>query len=390
MGKLTAVAVKHAKPGRHPDGEGLYLLVSPAGAKSWVLRVQVNGQRRDIGVGSLAKLSLSDARTHAEKLRKVAKAGGDPIAERDNEKQDDRTFKVATLACHESLKDGWSKKYAAGWLSTLQEHAFPKLGNLLVGHIQPTTIREAIRPIWTKKPEQARKVLQRINAVLDFAHGEGWRDREAPAKAVTKNLPKRPEGGNLRAMPYDDVPAFVDKVRDLPDTLGRLALLLTIATASRNGEVRQARWSQIDLERRLWVRPPEIMKSRKEHTVTLNAAALAVLKRAAQFQTTENDALIFYGKRGARLSDMTITKAARDAGCPYAVHGFRSSFRDWAAEQMPEIPDPVAEACLAHAVPDRTIAAYKRTQFIALRRQLLEGWSQHLWRESNVIRLAAG
>jgi integrase len=176
-------------------------------------------------------------------------------------------------------------------------------------------------------------------------------------------------------MPYSDVPDFVAGLNGKEDTMGRLALLFVILTGARSGEVRNARWSHVDLAAKLWKRPAELMKTRTAHVVTLTDAAINILKRAAALRSAKPDELIF-SPTGRPLSDMTLTKVMRDAKAPYTVHGFRSSFRDWAAERMPAIPDAVAEAALAHIVPDKVVRAYKRTEFLEMRRELLEAWSK--------------
>lgn len=374
MGKLTALAVKNAKPGRHGDGAGLYLLVSPTGAKSWMIRIQQNGKRRDIGLGSVAALSLSEARQRAVDLRKHALNGRDPIAERDRDKRATPTFKEAVKSTHAALKKGWVEKNAAAFLTSLETYAYPTLGNLQVDTIEAGHIRDMLEPIWTTKPELARKVRTRVGQVLNYSHSKGWRATEAPGRSITVGLSKQPAGKNFKAMPYAAVPAFVQSLRSAAATVGRQALLFQILTAARPGEVRAARWGQIDVKGRDWNRPAETLKGGEAHTVTLNAAAIALLEEVRGGRTTRPDELIFAGQRGALLSNMTMNKVLRSAGQAYDAHGFRSSFRDWAAEQMPDVPDPVAEAALAHAVPDMVVRAYKRTTFVEMRRVLLEAW----------------
>lgn len=376
MPKLTAKGVENAKPGRHGDGRGLYLFVKPSGAKSWVLRVQRDGKRRDIGLGSTAALSLAEAREKAAELRKHALNGRDPIAERDKDRSATPTFRDATRQTHDALKAGWVDKNAAAFLASLETYAFPSLGGLRVDTIEASHILDMLVPIWTTKPELARKVRMRVGQVLNFSHSKGWRKTEAPGKAVSVGLPKQPKGGNFKAMPYADVPAFMQSLRAKPPSLGRQALQLLILTAARSGEIRQARWNQIDRDKRNWDRPAEIMKERVAHTVTLNPAAMSLLEKIERDSQQKKDALLFSSRKGEPISDMTMTKVLRDMGLIWNVHGFRSSFRDWAAEQMPEIPDPVVEAALAHDVPDKVVRAYKRTQFIEMRRRLLDGWSE--------------
>lgn len=231
-----------------------------------------------------------------------------------------------------------------------------------------------LAPIWTDIPVMARKVRQRVGTVLNFAKSKGWRASEAPGKSVTMGLARHGAGGNFAAMPFVDVPAFVAAVREKPETAGRVALLLLIYTGARSGEVRATMRKHFDLERREWKRPADIMKGKIAHTVTLNDAAVDLMIRWLESHPRKPDDLVFTGKGNATLSDMTITKALRDAGETSTVHGFRSSFRDWAAEKMPTIPDAVAEAALAHVVSDKVIRAYKRMTFLEMRRKLLESW----------------
>jgi integrase len=383
MGNLNALGVKNAKPGRHGDGEGLYLLVSATGAKSWMIRVQRDGIRRDIGLGSLASLSLADARTKAAELRKHALNGRDPIEERDRDRRPVPTFREAVKATHEALRAGWSTKTAADFLASLQTYANPAIGNLKVDTIEASHIRDLLAPIWTKVPETSRKVKVRISSVLNFAHSKGWRPTEAPRKSVTVGLSKQAKGGSYAAMPYAEVPAFVQQVREKAFSTGRDALLFQILTAARTGEVRSAKWAHINLKTGEWNRPADLMKNREPHTVTLNPSAVALLTRRRS-SSTNPDSFVFSSTKGAMISDMTLSKVMKDADQPFTPHGFRSSFRDWAAEKMHHIPDAVAEAALAHVVPDRVVRAYKRTTFMVLRRALLEEWGKFVHGQTKI------
>ena len=388
--KLTTTSVKHVKPGRHAAGEGLYLLVSDTGAKSWVLRVQVRGRRRDIGLGSLAELSsLSDARDRSRELRKVAKSGRDPIAARDKAKVETPTFEAAAAACHEVRGRGWEKRHASAFLASLKQHAFPRLGRLFVDSIDERDIVTVLSPLWQEKPAAARKLRQRINTVLDFAKGNGWRPIGAPRDSIRPLLAKQGRAGNFAAMPYEDVPEFVAVLRAKPITSGRLVLLFAILTAARSGEARQARWSDVDREARTWTRPAALMKSRESHVVTLSPAAVAVLELAEQLRGLSTADLAFPGSGGRPLSDMTLLKIVKADAGPYTVHGFRAAFRTWAAEQMPTIPDAVAEAALAHSVPDAVVRAYQRAKFVELRHKLLNAWGSFcVGDDGAVVRLA--
>lgn len=411
MGSLTAKSVEKAKPGRHADGDGLYLLVKPTGSKTWVLRVQVDGRRRDIGMGSVetlpllqrttigddipleqrSRLTLAEARELSTRLRNVAKAGRDPAAERRRDRSPPPSFKEAAIAAHKALAPTWSKKTADAFLASLQEHAYASMGAKRVDDIDADDIAITLKAIWITKPGMARKVRQRIGKVLDFAKAKRWRNSEAPRQSVSTLVGKAGEGRNFPAMPHDEVPGYYAQLDVGTETKGRLALMLVIATAARSGEVRFAQWGHIKWDKHEWHRPADIMKSRKPHVVTLNDQAMAVLRRAATYSNTaDHTALIFANREGKALSDMTISKVMRDGKLPYVPHGFRSSFRDWSAEKMPQIPDPVAEAALAHVVPDAVIRAYKRTDFLEMRRQLLDGWGRYIAGQSGkVVQLAS-
>lgn len=386
MAKLTATSVRHSKSGRHADGLGLYLLVSNTCAKSWVLRVQVHGRRRDIGLGSIAELTLDEARDKARELRKIAKSGRDPIAARDRAKMTVPTFEAATETCHkEGPPKRWSKRHADAFLASLRQHAMPRLGRLLVNSVEDGDIAAVLMPLWHEKPAAARKLRQRIKTVLDFAKLNGWRATGTPQL----NLGKQPRSGNFAMMPYGDVPEFVAALRDNATTAGRMALRFAILTAARSGEVRHARWSQIELEARTWTRPGAMMKSGEAHVVTLSPAAVAILETAKQLRTLSRADLVFPGTKGQPLSDMALLKIVKAEAGPFTVHGFRAAFRTWSAEQMPTIPEAVAEAALAHSVPDAVVRAYQRAKFVELRRKLLDAWAAFVDGNSNVIRLAS-
>jgi integrase len=412
MSKLTAKAVQTAKPGRHADGGGLYLLVKPTGARSWLLRVQVDGRRRDIGLGSVetaalalrsdigddlpleekSKLTLAEARELSARLRN-AKAGRDPAAERKKDRKPPPSFKDAAIATHkaQTASHSWSDKTAGAFLSSLETHAYPTLGKMRVDLVEAEHIANALAPIWTAKPDMAKKVRQRIATVLDFAKAKSWRATEAPRKAVGALTGKTKKGGHFEAMPYAEVPGYFRRLMNETPTKGRLGLMLAIATVARSIEVREARWQHVNTDKRDWHRPAELMRKNNEaHTVTLNDAALWVLAHIAEVSDpTKPESLLLSNSKGKPLSDMTISKVMRDAGLQYVPHGFRSSFRDWAAEQHPEIPDPVAEAALSHSVPDAVIAAYKRTKFLEMRRTLLDHWSAFILSDrTNVVQLA--
>ena len=390
MGKLNPLQVRSLKePGRYHDGDGLLLEVRPGGSKSWIARLQSNGKRRDFGLGSLKDVSLMEARDKAREYRKQLRAGIDPLQAKRKAAEQIPLFRDAAKAVHAEHKPGWRNgKHGAQWLATLEAYAFPRFGDLPIDQVGSGHVRDALAEIWLTKPETARRVRQRIGTVLDYAHGKGWREYPLGMAAVNKSLPRQPrKTGRFEAMPYARVPEFLDTLKERV-SMGRLALESLILTAARSGEVRGARWSEVDLDAATWTVPAERMKAGKAHVVPLSPAALDVFKRAAALRIEASD-LIFHGsKRGRPLSDMTLLKVLRDAKEPFTVHGFRSAFRDWIAEQT-SFPGEVAEAALAHAIPNRVEAAYRRTDFLEKRCKLMEAWGAYcVGSDQGVVRLA--
>jgi integrase len=343
--------------------------------------VQANGKRRDIGLGSAADVSLAEARAAVVDVRRAIREGRDPVAEKRARKAERiPTFREAALRVHAEHTPSWrNPKHAAQWLSTLERHVFPELGNMLVSDVSGPMVRDVLSKIWLVLPETARRVRQRIGTVLDWAHAKGWRESEAPLRAISRGLPKQPKKGkHFAAIPWADVPGFLVKLAETPRAGEpvRLALEFLILTAVRSGEMRGARWGEIDCEAKQWRIPAKRMKSGKAHTVPLSARALAILGRMTELRTSDDgNALVFEGaKPGRPLSDMTLTMLLRRMGTNCTVHGFRSSFRDWAAEAT-NFPREVAEAALAHALADRVEAAYRRSDLLEKRRKMMEAWA---------------
>jgi integrase len=388
MGKLNPTQLKTLnEPGRYVDGDGLMLEVKPTGAKSWVVRLQRGGKRRDYGLGSLKDVGLAEARELARDYRRQLRSGVDPLAQR-QQVQATPTFEEAAKAVHDEHKRGWrNDKHGAQWLATLKAYAFPTIGGLSVDAVTTGQVRDLLAEIWLTKPETARRVRQRVGTVLDFAHGKGWREPFVMS-AVNKALPKQPrKTGHFAAMRYADVPAFLGNLRD-GSSMGRLALEALILTAARSGEIRGAKWDELDLKRAIWTVPAERMKAGKEHIVPLSEAAVTVFKRAGQFRNASSELVFLGAVRGKPLSDMTLLKVLRDMKVDATVHGFRSAFRDWCAEET-SVPGEVAEAALAHAVPNKVEAAYRRTDFLDKRRKLMDAWSAYCDGSSaNVVQLA--
>lgn len=393
LGKLTATAVKAAKTaGRYGDGDGLFLLVGKTGAKSWVVRVQKQGKRRDIGLGSASKVPLALARERAGQVRSQVEAGIDPVAER-RKTAGIPTFRQAAALVHAETKASWRNgKHGKQWLSSLETHCFPKIGEFTVAELDGPAVRDVLAAIWLTKPETARRVRQRINAIVDWSVAKGYRDAPLPMAAIDKSLPRQKRRDNHHeAMPYADVPAFVIKLRERL-SVGRLALEVLILTAARSGEVRGATWDEIDLEAALWTIPGARMKAGKDHVIPLSPAAVRAFETAKQWRGGADGKcnLVFPGaKRGKPISDMTLTKVMRDAEQSAVPHGFRSSFKDWASETT-SFPNELSEAALAHAIPNRVEAAYRRGTMLEKRRIMMGAWAKHCEGVSggNVVRVA--
>jgi integrase len=391
MAKLTATAVRAAlaRPGRHSDGDGLILAVGANGNGSWMVRVQRDGKRRDIGLGAASKVTLSQARVRAAETRSQVEAGLDPVAQR-RKAAGVPTFREAASQVHAEHKKGWKNgKHQDQWFRTLEVYAFPTLGDRLVSEIDGPSVRDVLAEIWTDKPETARRVRQRIGAVLDWAYSKGHRDSEAPMRSLSKGLPRQPKKtGHHAAMPFADVPAFVTRLRER-ESWGRLALEAAILTAARSGEIRGATWSEVDLDAAIWTIPAERMKAGKEHVVPLCAPALRAFQRAKELRS-ENCSFVFHGANRAKpMSDMTLIKVLRDMGETVTAHGFRSSFRDWVSEDT-QFSGDLAEAALAHAVPNKVEAAYRRGNLLEKRRKLMEAWGAYCsGNDASLVRLHA-
>lgn len=394
MGKLTVFHVRAAKNGRHCDGDGLYLMVNGNRARSWVLRIQHQGRRRDIGLGSVdlgrrrqddpvhaveilrrKVLTLAEARDKAAILRRLTLAGLDPVAERDREVRRIPTFAQAVDLAHAELSRGWTAKHAADFKSTMLSYAIPTLGSHSVDIIDHAMIRATLAPVWTDKPSTAKKVFTRINQVLAYCHATGLRTQDVPQKQVVRRgLARQSQSQHHPAVPFRQVPLFMHDLLGGTESSGRLALAFAALTASRSGEVRQATWDQIDLDTKIWSKPAHIMKSRRASSIPLSEAALVILRRAAVLRGKSH--VVFPGRSGALLNNGALRNSMLAQGWGHAtVHGLRSSFRDWAAEEMPAIPAMVAELILSHSVLSQTERAYLRSDLTAMRRTLMEAWA---------------
>jgi integrase len=371
---LTAVKVKSLNaPGRHADGNGLYLMVEPSGAKRWMLRVMAQGRRRDIGLGGVQFVSLAEAREKAINLTKIAKAGGDPIAER-KATAGVPTFAEAARSVHAEHAAAWrNKKHTDQWINTLVTYAFPTLGERRVDQIASPDVLKVLSPIWLKKPETAKRVKQRIGTILDWAKAAGFRSGDNIVLGISKGLPKQPERKRHHAtLPYAEVPAFVRKLRASDSNEPtKLALEFLILTAARTNEVLQARWSE--MKNGVWIIPGERMKARREHRVPLSPRCLEILERAEHL--SDGGEYVFCGRsEGKPLSNMALLMTLRRMNLDVTVHGFRSAFRDWAAE-CTNFSREVCEMALAHTIKDKAEAAYRRGDLFDKRRKLMAAWA---------------
>ena len=383
MGKLNMAKIKSAVlPGLYGDGGTLYLAVAPGGSKSWIQRVVIDGTRREIGLGGWPVVSLAKARKRAFENRVAIADGRDPLAEKREAK---RKAKVPTFreafdemfkAKRETLR---TEKAAKLWRATLDRYAMPILGDMTVDRIGREDVLRVLTPIWTAKPETGRKVRQRVRATLAWAEAHGHVERNIAGDAINGALPAMPAtASNLRALPHGEVAAALDTIEASDSGMSaRLALRFLILTAARSGEVRGAAWDEIDTDARRWTIPGSRMKAGNEHRVPLSDAALAVLDAMRPF--ADESGLIFPGaRRGSPLSDMTLTKVLRTVGLAdrATVHGFRSTFRDWAGE-CTEADHAVIEISLAHSVGNAVERAYARSDLLSKRGALMARWADY-------------
>jgi integrase len=403
IGKMTALAVDKAKRrGYYGDGGGLFLQVSASGSKSWVFRFKDAGRLREMGLGATHTIGLAEARERARECRRLRLDGIDPIEARKVTRSRARldaaeamTFKDCAERYIASHRAGWrSPTHAAQWPSTLGTYVYPVFGSFSVQTVDVGLVLKALEPIWTTKPETASRVRGRIESVLDWATARGYRQGDNPARwrgHLENLLPKKSKMRRVKhhaALPYVEIGDFMAQLKQ-QEGVAAEALEFTILTAARTGEVIGARWPEINFAERLWTVPVERMKSGKEHRVPLSAAALAILE---QMRAIRQDDFIFPGGKARRpMSNMAMAMTLRRMGrADLTVHGFRSSFRDWAAERT-GFPSEVAEMALAHAVGDKVEAAYRRGDLFEKRRQVMDAWGRFATAapDGNVVSISA-
>jgi integrase len=392
---LTAAQVeKGTKPGRYGDGAGLYLLVRSREAKFWLFRYTRQGKMREMGLGPAVgrtAVSLSEARTKARQLHAAVREGKDPLAEREAEKAKARADAAKALAgamtfgevadmfiaTHEA---SWrNPRHCQQWRQTLRDYVLPAIGDLPVSSVDTGTVLKIIEPLWLNKTETASRVRGRIESILDYAKVRGWREGENPARwrgHLDHILPARGKMHRVKhhaALSWREIGAFMQRLRQSGSPMGARCLEFLILTACRSGEVRGARWTEIDLDRAVWTIPEARMKAGREHHVPLSDVAKVLLREMAQLGSA---GFIFPGlKAGRPLSDVALANAVNAAGGNGAtVHGMRSAFRDWCAESTNH-PRELAEAALAHVLKDKTEAAYQRGDLLEKRRQLMAEWA---------------
>ena len=387
IAKLTDLEVrKLSEPGLYGDGAGLYLQVSSSGTKSWIYRFMLNGKSREMGLGAVLVVSLKEARAAAADARKQRHQGIDPIEARRAarvqaalEAAKAITFSEAAVQYIESYRRGWrNEKHAAQWKATLATYVEPVFGKMSIQAVDTTLIMKVLEPIWSTKPETAARVRGRIEAVLNWATARGFRGGENPARwrgHLDKLLPKRGKLEKVKhhaALPYTQVQEFISALKMMPGMAAR-ALEFTILTAARTGEVIGARASEIDHKGKAWIVPADRMKAGREHRVPLSDRALEIVKN---LEPVTGNLFLFPGRNaGAGLSNMSLLKVLKLMNrADITVHGFRSTFRDWAAEHT-DYSSEVVEMALAHTISDKTEAAYRRGDLFDKRRKLMSAWA---------------
>lgn len=389
INKLSDRGIKSQnKSGRYADGNGLYLQVSTSGAKSWLFRYMLDGKSREMGLGSIRTETLSQAREKAKHCKKLLKSGTDPIRDRQEriaiEKADNKemlSFQKCTEGYLKSHSASWrSARHAEIWLSSVKRFAYPIIGSIHVNKIERRHIMNILDPIWREKTDTASRLRGRLESILNWATVQEYRKGDNPARwrgYLDQLLPKPSEIHTVKhfaALPYRKINSFTTKLKER-EALSALALRLIILTACRSIEMREAEWSEFDLERATWTIPNERMKMKKEHVIPLCEEALEVLQSIPR---TDDSKHLFTGPRSKKpMSDVVFKKLMERMGVTgITTHGFRSTFRDWAAEQT-SFPREVIEACLAHQLKDKTEAAYFRSNLLDKRRELMNKWAEY-------------
>ena len=374
--KLTAALVRTVEqPGLYWDEHGLILRVKPSGYKQWIQRLFIHGKRRELGLGSIRLVTLAQAREAAIANRRLARSGGNPLASR---QQSVPTFEQVAGKVFAMYRPNWrSAHHAAQWKASLRGYVYPKLGRMRVDGITTADVMAVLSPIWNRKPPTARRVRQRIGTVMKWAIAQGYRMDNPAGEALGAALPKQGSiQRHFKALPCGEVAGAIQAVRQSEAAVAvKLGFEFLVLTACRSGEMRGARWEEIDLEAATWTVPPERMKHRREHRVPLSARAREILAEAGQIERSTD--LVFPSPAGGLQPDRDLSGLLRELGIPAVPHGFRSSFRDWAAEET-DAPHAVMEAALSHVIRNQVEAAYARSDLFERRRVLMEQWAGFL------------
>lgn len=376
VGKIKALNM----PGLFGDGGTLYLKVAATGSKSWVQRITIDGRRHDLGLGGYPVVTLAEAREQAFENRRLVRQGRNPLAEKRRAKSP--TFREAAQKTFEANRPRWrNAKHVSQWMQTLERHAMPKLGNLPVHRITAEDVLRVLTPIWSERAETGRKVRQRIRAVLGWAQAHGYVADNVAGDGINAALPAMPkQKKHYRALPFEEVPAVLAIIEGTrASRAAKYCFRFVVLTACRSGEARNATWDEIDLEAREWRVPAKRMKNNAEWRVPLSAPVIELLERARPLRTESGLLFPSPNRRGKPMSDMTLMKLLRDTGLAErcTVHGFRSTFRDWASE-CTDAPEPVMELSLAHTVGNAVMRAYARSDLLAKRRELMDRWAAHV------------
>lgn len=381
INRLNARAAATAGVGYHADGAGLYLQVTAADARSWILRFMLRGRAREMGLGPLSLVSLAQARERAQEARRMIGQGVDPIDARERTRAlHAHVFRAVAAEFIAANESGWrNEKHRAQWRNTLARYAKPVIGDVPVGQVTIDHALKILDPIWQAKAETASRVRQRCEAVLDYATARKYRTGDNPFRlrgALDKILPKstRGERAHLAAMPYAEIPDFMTLLARQKGAAA-LALRFCILTCARSGEARGARWQEIDLDAAIWTVPPERMKGNREHIVPLSGPALAVVREMLPL-APESEFVFHYRRRAMSENALREVLVRMGIAERVTVHGFRSTFRDWAAEET-DFPDWVAEMALAHAIRNKVEAAYRRGALLKKRRELADAWARY-------------
>ena len=372
---LAPTLVRTAPPGHHIDGNGLYLYVQPTGARSWIQRLVIRGRRCELGLGAVALVSLAEAREQAVANRKLAREGGDPLADK-RRAQGILTFADATTAVIEQKRTGWKNpEQVRAWRNSLERYAVPRIGRMAVSAVTSADVLAILAPIWHTKPVLAKAVRQRLHAVLEWAVAMNLRTDNPCSRVGPVIGPQRNIVQHMRALPHREVAAAVATVRASRETPAvTLAFEFLVLTASRSGEIRFAAWDEIDTEARVWAIPATRMKMKRDHRVPLCGRAMEILEAA---RALGDGRLVFPSRSGQRLDVKPLRRLLERCGITAVPHGFRSSFRDWAAEET-DHPREVIEAALAHVVQNPVEAAYARSDLFERRRRLMDDWAAYL------------